>query len=63
MEGDVVMIKSCYPISKKKHFTIEEIVERAPRYTPTHDEATPTPGTTPITPEPLQPTESITKSQ
>lgn len=32
-EGDIVIIKSCYPISKKKHFVIEEFVERAPRCT------------------------------
>lgn len=34
VEGDVVMIKSCFPISKMKHFTIEEILEKAPRYEP-----------------------------
>ena len=34
VEGDVVMIKSCFPISKMKHFTIEEILDKAPRYEP-----------------------------
>ena len=33
VEGDVVMIKSCFPISKLKHFVIEEFIERAPRCT------------------------------
>lgn len=43
VEGDIVMIQSCYPISKKKHFTVEEILERAPRYTPQVESAPPTP--------------------
>lgn len=34
VEGDVVMIKSCFPISKLKHFVIDEVLERAPRYEP-----------------------------
>jgi len=33
--GDVVLIQSCPAISKKKHYTIEEVVARIPRYTPT----------------------------
>lgn len=36
VEGDVVMIKSCLPISKKKHFIIHEFLERAPRCTLEH---------------------------
>ena len=32
--GDVVLIKSCLPISKKKHYVVQEIVESAPRYVP-----------------------------
>ena len=34
VEGDVVMIKSCFPVSKKKHYVIDEILEPAPRYSP-----------------------------
>ena len=37
--GDVVLLKSCQPISKKKHYTIHEVVAHAPRYVapPTED--------------------------
>jgi ribosomal protein S17 len=38
IEGDVVMIKSCQPISTKKHFVIDEVLERAPRYNPEQPE-------------------------
>lgn len=43
--GDVVLIKSCPPISKKKHYTIHEVVAHAPRYTPlpTTEESTSSP--------------------
>ena len=33
--GDVVLIQSCPAISKRKHYTIEEVVAYVPRYTPT----------------------------
>jgi small subunit ribosomal protein S17 len=32
-DGDLVRIKECRPLSKRKHFTIEEIIERAEHYT------------------------------
>ena len=32
-DGDLVRIKECRPLSKQKHFTVEEIIERAEQYT------------------------------
>lgn len=42
VENDVVMIKSCFPISKMKHFVIDHILERAPRYQPELEDSTQT---------------------
>ena len=33
VEGDIVLIRSCTPITKRKKFAITEIVEKAPRFT------------------------------
>ena len=51
VEGDIVMIKSCFPISKRKHFMIHEFIEKAPRYTPP-SETTPPTETAPTTTSP-----------
>lgn len=32
-EGDLVRIKECRPLSKRKHFQVAEIVEKAEEYT------------------------------
>ena len=32
-DGDLVRIKECRPLSKRKHFQVEEIVEKAEEYT------------------------------
>ncbi len=37
--GDIVKIKDCLPMTKKKHFVVEEIIHSAPRCVPGSTEA------------------------
>ncbi len=36
-EGDIVLIEECRPISKRKHFKLVKILERAPQKEEIHD--------------------------
>ncbi|PIR48412.1 30S ribosomal protein S17 [Candidatus Peregrinibacteria bacterium CG10_big_fil_rev_8_21_14_0_10_55_24] len=37
-EGDMVIITECRPLSKRKHFRVTEVVERAPRVSALQEE-------------------------
>ena len=37
-EGDTVIISECRPLSKRKHFRVTEVVERAPRVSALQEE-------------------------